>query len=415
MFNVPKNKESPLKTEYDALDLSNPTWRASDFQSHAKELFNDEGVKHTASLLVQDMQWRADHLSFFTASISGPQRTGKSQTFIYFSKLSGNIFGVPFKPEHIFWDPFTLMHDIETCPPRSTRMRDEDKRLRAGIMSGYVEDVIATYQDQLGKKQVNLLFAAVRESSGSDLFRFLTKSTEYGSDGLPTFFNVVLLTPHYDNPSLFVWRGYLRVPAPLTNDPEFMLQYEKRKDEYLENLTSRKGDAFADIEDMAQRVIAKKANLLIRKTPMGLVLPANNHLVFNAAKEVVGTFRWTKQGTDIFVQRIKQIISKEYEEHNAKIIVENDLKKKEEQQAKDKRAMEIQEKAKERMVLRIEAQKLALEAEKEKQKLEAKRMELLERKIKLDEEKKIARDLERQKEKENADDFAGTKKVVSGA
>lgn len=409
MYDVPKNKPSPLKEEFNAIDNENPSWGFDDFKSYAKEQFNDDGVAHTSQLLLMDWQWQADHMSFITASISGLQRSGKSRSFIYFGLMLGKIFGVPFTANDIYWNPFELMSGIERSVPRSTKLRDEDSRQKAGMMSGYVEDAISTYQDQLGKKQNNLLFAAVRKSAGSDLYRFMTTTIDWNENGVPKAFNVVLLTPHYDDPELFVWRGYLKVPNP---NPEILEAYEKRKDEYLNNLKSRKGDYLADIDEMVEKVIASRENDLIKRNAQGLMLPVNNKLAFNAARSIIGTFRWTNQGTDIFVQRLKQVVGQKYDSYNLKVLEEIEQRKREAEEVKQDQFREAQRLLAERHDAKVKLALIQAEAEQKKQLLEEKRLALMEQKLRLDEQNRLAREKKILEDKNKEDDFAGVKKTL---
>jgi hypothetical protein len=351
-------------------------------------------------------------MSFITASISGKQRSGKTRSFIYFGLMLGKIFGVPFTAKDIYWNPFALLNGIEKSVPRQSFLRDEDTRQRAGMMSGYVEDALSTYQDQLGKRQNNLLFAAVRKSEGSDLYRFQTTNIDWDENGLPAFYNIVLLTPHYDDSSFFVWRGYLKVPNP---NAEILLEYEKQKDSYLDDLKNRKGDYLADLEEMAEKVINAKEDDLIKKNNLGLMVPVNNLLTFNASRSIIGTFRWTKEGTDIFVQRVKQMVGQKYESYNAKVLAEIEARKKEAEDVKQKNFEEAQRLLAERLDAKNRLELLRVDADKKKQELEEKRLALMEQKLKLDEANRLEKKQNASVEKEKVDDFKGIKKVIKNA
>jgi hypothetical protein len=402
--------ESPLKKYFNEFDVKNIDFSGDDYKREAIQLYNDDGIAGMSTLLNKDWHWRASHKKNVVASIEGDQGEGKSLTMCYFGLLLGNIYGVPFVPENIYWDPDALVERLGQAKERETFLRDEHRKANAGIGSNYTNETLADYEDQLRKHQNNLLFASVDLQDHSHFFCFETMHMTYEVEGdPPTSFDCILKTPRYTNRKEFVWRGYIRVPMP---NKKFVDRYDELKNQHIEKLKQRQGGTLDPIEYWAKKLAQEKEAQIIKKNNLGIILPQKKEIIYLVVSGLIGSRKWTTQGYDMLIARMRQIVTDKYAPLNEKRFIEIAVEKEQEDQRRQE-AFQLKEKMyEERRNKKTEIFKEKLETEKRRIELKEKGLALKEKELLEAEKRRLEKIQEKKEALTKEDDFKKLKETV---
>lgn len=333
---VPLGEESPLKQYYDHFDVEHIDWGATQYKINALQM----PTEATTKMLVGDWKWKKDHGQNVVASIDGSQGTGKSMPFSYACLLLGNIFGVPFTVNDIYFTPDQLDDAIEHSKPCQTLFKDEDPKSRVGLMSHMLDANLTDYEEQLRLNQNNLLQAGVELRAHAHFYWFESKHIVFDAVGYPVAFYSMLKTPRYTDKKEFVWRGYVRFPMP---NKDFVTAYLEKKQKHNEELKAKYGNTLNPVIYYAYAIFQKQKNNLIQRTREGFVVPLKRELMNFVIAEEIGTRRFTNAGYDHLYMQLKENIIKEFAQENleisAAISTQKEIISKEKEETKQ---MEIQ-------------------------------------------------------------------------
>lgn len=280
--------ESPLKQLFDKFDVEHLDWGLSDYKRYALSVPPEQN----GQLLIRDWTWRAAHFQNIVASINGAQGTGKTLPFLYASMVTGNIYGVPFTVNNLFWDLDELQQSIEKIPPRSTLLKDEHRHGGSGYMAHKEAAHMADLEEQLREpRQINLFFTSVFQENHATFFRFEAHNIDFDlKTGKPKGFFSMLLTPRYTDLSTFVWRGYVYFPMP----PDRIVSiYREKKADAQKNLISQYSSTLNALIPIADKIINKRLKDLIKTTKKGFIVPIPAALMLVVVNEEIGSSRFT--------------------------------------------------------------------------------------------------------------------------
>lgn len=389
LVKVEQGSESPLKQYFDAFDVERIDWTDSDYIKYATNL---DLIDFNTGLLTKDWGWRNKQYMNVVASIEGEQGSGKSLFFCYAGLLLGNLFGVPFKAENIFFSPFDLDEALQHAKQKETFLRDEHRNTAVGHMSHMINENLSDYEDQLRKHQNNLLFASPQLQNHSHFFVFETKhilrdlTAKGHEDGYPTHIIAMLKTPRYTDRTSFVWRGYVKFPSP---SRKFWEQYDVRKEQHLINLKAKYGgDVFAPVDICAHEIYGRRKEELIKKNADQTITPINALLMEKVITSEIGSTKFPMHAYNYIKVKIANLIRTEYADHNdaqiMRIEAEKQAKKEERETNKLGNIAREQEKAEQKLKLFA----VRLEAEKKRAELKAKALELKEKELGIREQRK---------------------------
>lgn len=305
------DSESPLKRHYNSFDLEHlRDFSSNDYIEHALS----SSISQNNSLLCDEIKFRANNNMNFVASIEGEQGSGKSMFISSFALKTGEIFGVPFWTENIYFSPEDLKLALSKAKKRETFLRDEHRYRNAGMMSRLQIESLLDYEEQLRINQNNLFFASVSLQKHAHFFVFETKHIKRNKDGYPEYFIALMKTPHYTRRENFIWRGLISFPMP---PKDFVEDYLKKKENHINNLKAQYGNTFDPIFIDATKLVEKYFDQLVTTTKIGFMKPINREamkLFIYTAAEVdgfkIGTSKYTIEGYKLLIEQIRQLINK---------------------------------------------------------------------------------------------------------
>jgi hypothetical protein len=354
-------------------------------------------VDFNKTLLMDEAYWRKKHGRNFVTSTSGIQGSGKSTFNMAWGINLGVIYGVPFTPNDIYFAHELFMSEgVEKAKPSQTLMKDEHQNTKAGMMSKIIDSNIEDAEQQTRKYQINMLFVSVNEENHAHFFTFEAKHTFFDSTGYPIRTRAVLKSPHYMNNRRFVWRGFIDFKVP---PAEFMIAYAKRKDEHLALLQRKYGNTLNPIPKVAQEILEKRENELIKETREGYIRPIKAELMQLILGEEIGTRRFPMSVNAILIAKIRDLIEIKYCKYNDARTDELEKQKAELEEKKRLKIEENERKADFRRELKNRSIQARMEAEKERLLLKKQALELKQKEFLLSEQKKQEKEKRKAEEK----------------
>lgn len=345
-------------------------WSPDDYIHHAIYEMPTDWLK---ALIIQDITWRASHGRNVLADCWGGSGTGKSLFMSALGLTIGELYGVPFGAQDVFFNNNDLDESFQHAKKRSTKLKDEESRTRAGYMAKIIDSQLTDYENQIRKYQVNLLFASVEEQDHSSFFKFVAKHTFFDETGFPTGTRAVLLTPRYTNTHEFVWRGFIDFKCPPL---AYLNAYDLRKDEHLQKLKAKYGNSLDPIPNLAKDILKKRGSELIKETREGYIRPIKEELMHLILADEIGTQRFSIAVNRILIAKVRELIDMQYARYNEEKMEQVEKAREEEKEQALKKEQEKELKAQERRA--IKEQRIA-----ERMRLEKERLELKKKAIEL--------------------------------
>lgn len=366
--------ESPLKKHFDAFDVEHFDWNANDYKAHA--IKQDVNLNE---LLYEDWKWRYKNKSNVIGSAHGQQGSGKSLFLGGCALTCAKIFGKPFYDpknptilkRNLSFDSETMDSQLDRADPCETKLSDEQRKVKIGIMANMIEASLEEKEDQLRKHQINMFFASPELQDHQHFFVFEIKHIFY-----PHFVVAILKTRRYTDSNEFVWRGFVSMKIP---PKEYLDQYDPLKDAHLENLKNKMGNTLDDLGFYVNKIFDECQEKLVTKSREGFIKPVNYELMYSVVIDKIGTRRFTTTGMRMLQAKLKQKITNEYQEENDRIemqLKEETEKQKEENRKKFEMQMAEAEKKRE---LKLKLLEMQLKEEKRKNDLKARAIEIKEK------------------------------------
>lgn len=275
----------------------------------------------------QEQSLRAKFRQNLLISVEGEQSKGKSMFSSDLVLNNSYAFGVPFSfSNNLFYIPDDFMARIGGTFPRSTNWIDEVKKKNVGTGSRRLELEMQDYDEMSRKTQKSIIRCSpIIPDSNSYYFNFfaydLTRKINqkclkcpdvnlclmgakqtitlckevpfYERLGYPEKIIFSLETKNIDM-GMPILRGYYVAPMP---PPDFVLEYDKYKDAFLEELEKKGNDKIIDtFKEIARRISTeRKADLINVDT--GKI--AHSKLIEAVIYETVGMRTYTKGEIEI--------------------------------------------------------------------------------------------------------------------
>jgi hypothetical protein len=173
-------------------------------------------------------------------SVYGKTGVGKTYSALYWC----GFLDPTFNAEKIFFDYNSVVYARRTFKPHTAVLVDEQARLY-GVDMMRVSSILTALKEQLRKKSIHFFFVSpvIRNEyqSSKMVFECIYHSPKT-KENLVAYKTNELIT-----------LGHIRIPHPLnTISKKLLLEYERMKDEHLEELTEKPSD---EVEDIANKVI----------------------------------------------------------------------------------------------------------------------------------------------------------------
>ena len=364
---IPKNAESPLKRYFDNFDVEHMGWTPTQYKNYAIQ----QTDVNLTQLLLDDWRWRASHKQNIVASSEGDQGTGKSLFLgagsILCSKIFGKSFYTPESDEmlkkNLSFDSETMDAQLDASEERVTKLNDEHRKNKVGIMANMIEASLEEKEDQLRKHQINMFFASPDLQDHKHFFVFEMKHIVFNEDGFPKATVAMLKTKLYTDRSQFVWHGYVSFPVP---PKDYLSQYDALKDEHIIKLKQKYGNTLDPVIFHANEIFKKCKDNLIVTSSDGYVKPIPHKRMYKLVAREIGTRKFTTGGYSLLLDEIKDIIVDAYAKENEVIRQKQADKAEELKEAKIRKFETMTELAREKKEARLELFKLKMEEQKRK-------------------------------------------------
>ena len=287
----------------DAFDLKNIELGYNEYW--VKALKQNYGTWN--ALLSEEFKWRANNYRNVVFSIEGTQGTGKSAGLLRLLDLTGNIFGNKFSLDHLHFFHENLMKDLQKFKKRTAYAQDEQTRMH-GMMSSFVQDELANYEDIYRKPQVNIGYASPSLRTHEHFFIFEAMDSIYlDNKGKPAAVELLLKTKRKSD-GFIMPRGVIRLNWVKM---DLWHSYEKKKDRFLKKMGGTKGDILKTLEDYADKVLKKHKNDLYSETQAGYLRIKGKEVIDLYINKVVGMRNLTGNGLAQTRAIIKEKLEKE--------------------------------------------------------------------------------------------------------
>ena len=301
-------------------------------------------TQYFTNIVIKDWEWRANHQQNIIASIEGQQGCGKSLFANDMCLRLGQMFNNPFLPERdLYINPFDLDHELRTCGSRRrTFLYDEQSKRRAGMGSVTTAISLTDYEEICRYTQNNLIYCSPEIVNHAHYFIF--KEVNYGverkmvkacrecvkynechadyydtlcdlkfweRDGYPVSFSFMLETKRLSD-SIFVPRGVVTLPMVSWKSADI---YNKVKAVNIKRFENFENDSWDNQKKMMEEFAKEyEATLFIPLKKGGFKIAPAKRIELKFFDKF-GTERFTNRQVDVFVERVKEILTDRLESY----------------------------------------------------------------------------------------------------
>jgi len=285
-----KLSKSPLMQYIDAYDLKNidmgynEYWVAADRQ--------DCSVLN--QMLANELEYRQGHFRNIVFSVEGTQGDGKSAGMLSLGASISQFFNTKFSVDHIHFYHEDLMKDLKNFKKRTFYCQDEQPRAY-GLMSSFIQDELANYEDTYRKPQVNIGYASPSLRTHEHFFIFEALDRIFLNEKGDLSAVELMLKTKRRSDGMVLARGKIHLKWPKKS---FWDAYNKKKDKFILKMGGKKGDRLKILEDYADKVLKKHKNDLYSHTLQGNIKLKSKDIINLYINKVVGMGNLTGGGLD---------------------------------------------------------------------------------------------------------------------
>jgi hypothetical protein len=193
---------------------------------------------------IMDISRAKNSQQSFISDIEGIQGSGKS----YVGLFECGYIDKNFNAENIFFDFNKLVNNRKELKPHSAVLMDEQTQV-FGVDSMRISIIMNAIKDRLRKKNISLIFCSPRLRETHVNSRFV-QETLFIDEEMKESYIALKIAQNLQ------CLGYSVIPHPLSVvSKKLLLEYEKLKDESLDELLSQPVD---DVEERAKMIIQDK-------------------------------------------------------------------------------------------------------------------------------------------------------------
>lgn len=256
------------------------------------------------ALVMDEFKFRESHESNLIWSTEGGQGSGKSRFNLRMCIISGQIFDKPFRLDNMYFFQQDLRNALKNFKKRTTYSEDEQPRTH-GIMSKFLEDELADFEDLYRRPQVNISYVAPQLRTHNHFFVFKTLGDffVYQKNQVAEVESMFLTKRNSDD--MLMPRGIVRVKCP---DQKIWDLYNKKKDQFLEAMKGKKGDRIKILEDYAIKVANKHFDKLYVKFKNGICKIKSKEILKLYLQKEFGVDSFTSGGLNQSVACLQEIL-----------------------------------------------------------------------------------------------------------
>lgn len=303
--------ESPLLRECYEFDFKHSFKGPLEYYQLATRADSEKWKK----LLIEDWRYRAMCRMNNVMQIYGNQGTGKTTMAIAIAIAQGIIFHQPWKVSETIFRWEDVNKAISTAKQGQTILADEQMRANYGVMGNMVNINISDFEDQLRRRQINLIYNSPERRRHSTFIEFKTLDTfprhtgkiECCEDcatgkipvGYPICINAMLyIKRHSDNE--FMPRAIISfLPPPLA----IMEEYDIYKNAHLDRLQAGRRDKLNPVFEDAEAIFKKHMERIILNGHKIEKVIRLKQIVF----EEIGDGKYTNEGYSFLIDRLKYL------------------------------------------------------------------------------------------------------------
>ena len=183
-------------------------------------------------------------------------------------------------------------------------MRNNDKLL--GMMSSFIQEELANYEDIFRKPQVNIGYASPSLRVHEHFFIYEALDDIFlDEQGKPCAVQVMLKTKRKSD-HLIMPRGLVRLRWPET---KFWNAYNKKKDKFTKRMVGSKGDRVKILEEYAEQTFKKhKDDLYLENKSGDGYRPKNKEVFKYRIDKTIGGGNLTGGGMAVCVSILQEMV-----------------------------------------------------------------------------------------------------------
>ena len=265
-------------------------------------LAEKQNFKFWNRFFLDEIKFRESHFSNLVFSVEGTQGEGKSLFLLRCGELISDVYGTKMSLDHVHFFQENMKQDLANFKERTFYAQDEQPRTH-GIMSNFIQDELANYEDTYRKPQVNIGYASPSLRSHEHFFIFEALGDIYidPKTGELSAVEVMLKTKRKSD-NMIMPRGILRVSAP---DKDLWKRYNEKKDEFIKKMGGSKGDRLKILEDYAIATIEQFGDKMIIETNRGEKIAPKTTIDFYMSR-AIGLDNLTNDGRALVREYIKE-------------------------------------------------------------------------------------------------------------
>jgi hypothetical protein len=253
------------------------------------------------ALFKNELEHRERHRNV-VFSVEGEQGLGKSIFLLRMGQIISETYGNKFDLDNIHFFQDTFEKNLSEAKKRTFHGLDEQPRLY-GVMSSYVQDQLANYEDIYRKPQISIGYASPSLRTHEHFFIFQAMGEiEIFEDNSPASVSVMLMTKRKSD-RMIMPRAVLKFNWI---DKKVWAEYEKRKDAFIGDFKSKKDPLLEKINEDAAKIIEKHGDKLILTNKEGVKKLAVKQTIDFYVYDVVGMRSYTMEGYRMLRESVKQ-------------------------------------------------------------------------------------------------------------
>lgn len=292
-----KVDKSPMQTYIEAFDTKYIDWMYNEYWKNAKA----QPFHIWNALFKNELAHRERHRNV-VFSVEGEQGLGKSVFMMRLGGVISDTYGSKLDVENIHFFPDLFEKALSEAKHRTFYCMDEQPRIY-GVMSNYVQDQLANYEDIFRKPQISIGYAAPRLRTHEHFFIFKALGDiEIYDDGSPASVSVMLMTKRKSD-DMIMPRAMLKFSWA---DKKLWTDYERRKDQFIGDFKAKKDPMMGKIAEDADRVVQKWGDKMFVDSAKGVKKIVNRSTLDFYVYDVVGMRAYTMEGMRMLREAVKQ-------------------------------------------------------------------------------------------------------------
>jgi len=298
--------KSPLMRYTEAFDLKYLDYGYTDYWRMAIQT----DPKAINALLMEEIKFREQFFANFVFSVEGTQGTGKSSFMLRLNQILGEQYGNPFDLKNCHFFHEDMQEDLKHYKERTTYCQDEQPRI-FGVMSSFLQEELANYEDIYRKPQVNIGYASPSLRRHEHFFIFETYGDIYldKETGQPSGVEAMLKLRRFSD-SMIMPRGKVKLSWVAE---DFWDKYNKKKDIFIKKMGGKKGDRLKILEKYANDVIKKYKSNLYTLSGSGSIKMKDKYTLDYYLNKSAGMGNLTSEGRNQARSILKELLLENFD------------------------------------------------------------------------------------------------------